>query len=212
MERGFKGIWIPKDIWFDKVLSWSEKLMLVEIDSLDCGDGCYASNEYFMDFFSLSESRVSHIISGLKKKGYIEIEMTYKTGTRAIDKRIIKLASNHVEKAIQSVPEVQEPEPVKKPKEYAVFEAIWKQYPHKMGKKSVAKKSKDEIEKIGLPRMEIALQKYLEYVQSQRDRGFPLQYKNGSTFFNSGYLDFLPDEEPEIEVETTVTPGRKWQR
>lgn len=212
MERGFKGIWIPKDVWFDKMLSWSEKLLLVEIDSLDCGDGCFATNEYFMDFFSLSESRVSHLISGLKKKGYIEVEMTYKTGTKAIDKRIIKLTSNNVEKAIQSVSAPQEPELAKKPKEYEVFEAIWKQYPHKMGKKSVSKKSKEEIEKIGLSRMETALQKYIEYVQSQHDRGFPLQYKNGSTFFNSGYLDFLPEEEPKVKVETATTTGRKWQR
>ena len=34
IERDFKGIWIPKEIWLDSNLTWSEKMLLVEIDSL----------------------------------------------------------------------------------------------------------------------------------------------------------------------------------
>ena len=35
MDRNFKGIWIPKEIWLAEDLTMQEKVMLVEIDSLD---------------------------------------------------------------------------------------------------------------------------------------------------------------------------------
>ena len=56
MNRDFKGVWIPKDVWLDHNLSWMEKLLLVEIDSLDAEKGCFASNGYFGEFFN-SEAR-----------------------------------------------------------------------------------------------------------------------------------------------------------
>ena len=73
-SRGFKGIWIPKDVWLTKDINFQEKLLLAEIDSLDNEKGCIASNKYFSEFFGLSESRISLYISNLKKKGYIVIE------------------------------------------------------------------------------------------------------------------------------------------
>ena len=63
-KRAFKGIWIPSTIWLDKDISIHEKVMLAEIDSLDNKDGCFASNAYFAEFFSLSKRRVSTIING----------------------------------------------------------------------------------------------------------------------------------------------------
>lgn len=50
MNRDFKGIWIPKELWECKELSTSEKIVLLEIDSLDTGeDGCYASIKHFAE-------------------------------------------------------------------------------------------------------------------------------------------------------------------
>lgn len=91
MERDFKGIWIPKEVWLCKDLKAMEKLFLVEIDSLDNEEGCYASNDYFSEFFNLSKNRCSEIIKGLEKKGILEIDYKYKTGTQSIEKRIIKV-------------------------------------------------------------------------------------------------------------------------
>lgn len=93
MERAFKGIWIPKEIWLSNDLGWTEKLLLVEIDSLDKKDGCWATNEHFAEFFSLSKDRISKLISSLKKKGYISVELVYKPGTNQIDKRVVRI--NH---------------------------------------------------------------------------------------------------------------------
>lgn len=92
MNRDFRGIWIPKEIWLSKDLSSNEKILLAEIDSLGgSSDGCFASNQYFADFFDLSKDRISRLVSGLKNKGYITVELIYKEGTCEVDKRIIKL-------------------------------------------------------------------------------------------------------------------------
>ncbi len=76
-NRDFKGVWIPKEIWLNNDLSIIEKVLLVEIDSLDNSDrGCFASNEYLAKFVQLSESRVAHIISDLKKRKYLIVVFT----------------------------------------------------------------------------------------------------------------------------------------
>jgi hypothetical protein len=76
-NRDFKGVWIPKEVWLNENLSIIEKCLLVEIDSLDNSDrGCFASNEYLAKFVQLSESRVAHIISDLKKREYIVVVFT----------------------------------------------------------------------------------------------------------------------------------------
>jgi hypothetical protein len=77
MNRDFKGVWIPKEVWIDKHLTWMEKLLLVEINSLDNAEGCYASNQYFADFFNLSASRISEIVSSLVEKKYITSKLIY---------------------------------------------------------------------------------------------------------------------------------------
>ena len=92
MNRDFRGIWIPREVWLNKDLSTNEKILLAEIDSLGgSSDGCFASNQYFADFFDLSKDRISRLVSGLKNKGYITVELIYKEGTCEVDKRIIKL-------------------------------------------------------------------------------------------------------------------------
>jgi hypothetical protein len=88
-ERDFKGVWIPKQVWLDKKLTWIEKLFLVEIDSLDNEDGCYASNKYFSDFFGITSSRCSQIITSLKNKGYISAE-NIRDG-KVITKRVLRI-------------------------------------------------------------------------------------------------------------------------
>lgn len=70
--REFRGIWIPREIWFDSRLTATEKVILLEIDSLDGEEGCYAGNDYLAEFCQCSERKVSDAISRLKELGYIE--------------------------------------------------------------------------------------------------------------------------------------------
>lgn len=73
MDRDFKGVWIPKEIWLDTRLNALDKVILVEIDSLDDGEnGCYASNKYLSEFCQCSATKVSNAISKLTECGYIE--------------------------------------------------------------------------------------------------------------------------------------------
>lgn len=89
-DREFKGVWIPREIWLDTNLNWSEKVLLVEIDSLSSLEmGCFATNDYFGKFFGLSKDRISKLIASLKNKGYIEVQLLYKEGSKEVDKRII---------------------------------------------------------------------------------------------------------------------------
>ena len=88
-ERAFKGIWIPAEIWLSKDLTIMEKIFLVEIDSLDNNNGCYASNKYFAEFFGITNGRASQIISKLSEKGYVNID--YEMEGKLIKKRILKV-------------------------------------------------------------------------------------------------------------------------
>jgi hypothetical protein len=92
LERNFKGIWIPKEIWLSEELTLQEKVFLVEIDSLDNEQGCFAGNQYFSDFFGVSKVRVSEVINSLVKKGYITSEIIYKEGSKQILKRVLKIS------------------------------------------------------------------------------------------------------------------------
>lgn len=94
MKRDFKGVWIPKEIWLSTDLKVMEKLILVEIDSLDNEEGCFASNEHFSKFFSLSKNRCSEIIKSLEKKGYISIDYIRQANNKAIEKRVIRCIRN----------------------------------------------------------------------------------------------------------------------
>lgn len=71
MNRDFKGVWIPKEVWLDERLTQFQKLLLAEIDSLDNDEGCYASNEYFAKFFDFSERYVIEGIQKLKELKYV---------------------------------------------------------------------------------------------------------------------------------------------
>ena len=74
MDRDFKGVWIPKDIWLNEDLTLLEKCIYVEIDSLDNESHCTASNKYLADFCGCSESKITKAISTLQQLGMIEID------------------------------------------------------------------------------------------------------------------------------------------
>lgn len=89
-QRDFKGVWIPKEIWLDERLNALEKIILVEIDSLDCEEsGCYASNEYLAEFCQCSITKVSLAIKKLITLGYI-YTASFDGRTRLLKSRLSK--------------------------------------------------------------------------------------------------------------------------
>ena len=87
-NREFKGVWIPKEVWFDTQLNMLEKGILTEIDSLDNEEtGCFASNKYLADFCQCSETKISTAISKLIKLGYLYIK-SFDGRTRILKSRL----------------------------------------------------------------------------------------------------------------------------
>lgn len=72
-NRDFKGVWIPKEIWLNDELTMLEKVILIEIDSLDNENHCIAGNDYLAQFCQCSESKITLAIKKLQKLGYIEV-------------------------------------------------------------------------------------------------------------------------------------------
>lgn len=95
MNRDFKGVWIPKEIWLSEELTLLEKVIFVEIDSLDNENHCIAGNEYFATFCNCSESKVSKAIKKLKDLNMIE-ELSFDGRHRKL--RVVKNATESSKK------------------------------------------------------------------------------------------------------------------
>lgn len=94
-NRDFKGVWIPRELYENTELSWNEKIILIEIDSLSKNGECFASNQHFADLLGISKKRVEALISELRKNGYISSIVKYKTGSKEVEKRILHVADPH---------------------------------------------------------------------------------------------------------------------
>lgn len=70
----------------------------------------------------------------------------------------------------------------------ALFEQLWKLYPVKKGKCQVSDAKKMKLLEIGFDEMSRAVERYKAELEKDKDWRKP---QNGSTFFNSGYVDYL---------------------
>ena len=56
---------------------------------------CFASNKYIASIVNVTSDRVSKIVSSLKDKGYVDVNLKYKIDTKEIEERqIIPIAEN----------------------------------------------------------------------------------------------------------------------
>lgn len=72
----------------------------------------------------------------------------------------------------------------------AFFESIWELYPVKKGKGQVSDTKRKALFNIGYDRLERAISRYLTELKKDASWRKP---QNGSTFFNSGYVDYLDE-------------------
>lgn len=88
----------------------------------------------------------------------------------------------------------------------AFFESLWKLYPVKKGKQQVSDAKRRALFKIGLDEMKRAIDRYLKELEKDASWRKP---QNGSTFFNSGYVDYLDANfEPSVQTSAAVVkPG-----
>lgn len=89
------------------------------------------------------------------------------------------------------------------------FESIWKLYPIKKGKGQVSTSRKKALQKIGYDQIGRCVDRFLKDMSdSGRDRKC---WMHGSTFFNSGYVDYL-DENWGQESEDLEKPREPCDR
>ena len=73
-------------------------------------------------------------------------------------------------------------------------EILWGLYPNKSGKVKAMSKIPGLVKKYGLEKMKLSISKYIEDVKAKR-KTFPgLNYKDGSTFFNGAFEDYINKE------------------
>ena len=76
------------------------------------------------------------------------------------------------------------------------FKDCWKLYPRKEGLASVSLSKKTELFKLG-EELKRAVKRYIEKIETEKTE--KKYIKQGSTFFNSGYMDYLDSNFQEIE-------------
>lgn len=86
----------------------------------------------------------------------------------------------------------------------AFFDSVWELYPVKKGKGQVSDSKRRALYKIGFEEISRAIDRYLAELQKDSAWRKP---QNGSTFFNSGYVDYLdgnfvPDKKPDVQPAT----------
>lgn len=107
---------------------------------------------------------------------------------------------------------IEEKKEVKKKKENIMceanelFERLWKLYPCKKGKGQVSDAQKKRLLAVGEPALVKAIERYSSELQKDADWRKP---QNGSTFFNSGYLDYLDENfTPDKKVQSKSSRNR----
>ena len=86
------GVWIPREILLNEELNDKEKIVLSIVLCLSSELGyCFAGNRYLSNVLGVTINRVSKIISSLKDKGFIEVNINYDDEKKYIRSRELKL-------------------------------------------------------------------------------------------------------------------------
>lgn len=134
----------------------------------------------------------------LPDTNYIDYNRDYIKNTLSVERA--------VSESEKSKPETKKTKQQSRKKEAdALFEQLWSLYPLKKGKASVSDAQKLKLLDIGYEEMERAISRYKQYVDSVDY----LHCKNGSTFFNSGYVDYLDENYVDYSNNNTKKYNRQ---
>lgn len=185
----------------------------------------------------LTESQVRTALKKLKDTGYISTKSTNKYTIYTVNEYQTYIDCGQVAKATteentvvengtkmeQTVERKMEQtdentkENFEKSKKKAInecFERLWKQYPNKKGKGQVSETKKKILYQKGEEHIQRALKRYLDGLEQDSAWRKP---QNGSTFFNSGYIDYLdenyekpPEPKPQRNPASVLTCERDY--
>ena len=177
----------------------------------------FPSNQRIATRFGKTQRGVQNALSDLYKKDIITSEVVYKSGTKEIEKRYLRVKRPYTSKNDEVYIEndigytSKMPDPIHRKcvdnksinksvnrlvNNNVAFDEIWKIYPKKSGKTN-AMKDFNKALKAGVS-PELIKSKLEEYLKQIKIKGTPKQYiKNGSTWFHQkGWedeYDFTPD-------------------
>ncbi|MDT2842638.1 helix-turn-helix domain-containing protein [Vagococcus lutrae] len=199
---------IPANVRYDSELIPSAKLLYGEITALCNKEGyCWASDTYFSNLYEVSKKTIQTWLKSLETNGYITREVVYKEGSNEIVTRYIRLSvypmhekvstptHEKVRDNITSINttvnnttnikpsnEVEQKETSKENELKERFEAIWKIYPNKKGKRRAYPSYKAAI-KEGTTDEQIikGIESYIE--ECKRYKTNKEHMLHGSTFF-----------------------------
>lgn len=81
--------------------------------------------------------------------------------------------------------------PIRRESLESFFDSVWKLYPIKKGKGKVSKAQKQKLQKLGYDQLKRCVYRFVEDMEKEhRDKQY---WPYGSTFFNSGYVDYLDE-------------------
>jgi hypothetical protein len=213
MNKSYFAV-IPANVRYDEDLTPNAKLLYGEITALCNEKGyCWASNSYFADLYRVNKNTISVWIKQLATKGFISTEIIYKEGTKEIMHRYIRICGEgtmnnmgtptHENKGTPTLKNMEDNNTlinntlinntVNKKRDINTltkkaieqeFEALWKLYPRKEGKKNALNsyiKARKEG-KTTYAEVEKGIERYIEYIKARKkDKEL---IKHGSTWFN----------------------------
>lgn len=136
------------------------------------------------------------------KKEYLLISVGKNNKNVVTNSVNVNKNSNNVDRNSQSREEKSREENniMRKAEACALFEQLWKLYPEKKGKGQVSDTAKKRLLKVGYEEMVRAIERYEHELKKDAAWRKP---QNGSTFFNSGYVDYLDANYVPGEKKTT---------
>lgn len=94
METRKPDIHVPREIWENRELTIAERCIFAQIHYLDNPKThCYASNEYFAEYFQISERTISRAIAHLIELGYVS-QLSFNGRSRVLKSNIVTALEN----------------------------------------------------------------------------------------------------------------------
>jgi hypothetical protein len=150
------------------------------------------------DFFSISlMGRMKKLESKREQQRQAGLKSAQKRLLNSVDSNIstnecstdVQRTFNECSTSVATTLEACSTSKVKKSKYIysAFFESVWNLYPNKKGKASVKEKQKKILHELGFDTIKNCIDRYKESKPDWQ------QWQNGSTFFNSGYIDYMDE-------------------
>lgn len=215
--RSLMDHWLWQDKPFSKGQAWVDLLFLVnhkpqktlidgKLQEVDRGQ-TITSVRKLCERWGWSNTKVRRFLKMLESDGMVNVKSdSKKTVINVVnysvyqdsesEKTTVKRQSNdaetsqkHTNKNEKNVKNEKNINTMRNADANALFERLWKAYPNKRGKGQVSDAKKRKLAEIGEEHVLRAMTRYIEDLK-QEDWRKP---QNGSTFFNSGYVDYLDE-------------------